>query len=193
MKKYIIIAAIILILSIALGVSIKSCSNLKQEKTRLENNQDILIKSNTLFKVKDSLNATKINALTLNLSSTKEYYQRLIKEAKEAGIKEGRINSITELGIITNDTIIIRLRDSIIIYDTLKCFDYNDEFMDMKGCIRNDSLSLNYSNTDSLIQFVSRVPKQWWFFKWGTKAIQQTIISKNPKTKFIYQRYIEIK
>jgi hypothetical protein len=193
MKKYLLTAAIILIISIALGVSIKSCSNLKEEKTRLENNQDVLIKSNTLFKVKDSLNATKINALTLNLSSAKEYYQRLIKEAKEAGVKEGRINSITELGTNTSDTIIVRLKDSIIIYDTLKCFDYNDEFMDMKGCIRNDSLSLNYSNTDSLIQFVSRVPKQWWFFKWGTKAIQQTIISKNPKTKFTYQKYIEIK
>ena len=75
MKKYIIIVAIILILSIALGISIKSCSNLKQEKARLENNQDVLIKDNTLFKVKDSLNATKINALTLNLSSAKEYYQ----------------------------------------------------------------------------------------------------------------------
>lgn len=193
MKKYIIIVAIILILSIALGVSIKSCSNLKQEKARLENNQDILIKSNTLFKVKDSLNATKINALTLNLSSAKEYYQRLIKEAKEAGIKEGRINSITELGTNTSDTIIVRIKDSIIIYDTLKCFNYNDEFMEMKGCIRNDSLSLNYSNTDTLIQFVSRVPKKWWFFKWGTKAIEQTIISKNPKTKFTYQKYIEIK
>ena len=36
----------------------------------------------------------------------------------------------------------------------------------MKGALRNDSLSLNYSNQDSLIQFVS-VPKQWWFFKWG--------------------------
>lgn len=193
MKKYIIIAIIFLTLIISLGISIKSCSNLKQEKARLENNQDVLIKSNTLFKTKDSLNATKIDALTLNLSSAKDYYQRLIKEAKEAGIKEGRINSITELGTNTSDTIIIRLRDSIIIYDTLKCFNYNDEFMAMKGCIRNDSLSLNYSNQDSLIQFVSRVPKQWWFFKWGTKAIQQTIISKNPKTKFTYQKYIEIK
>ena len=193
MKKYIVITVIILILSIALGISIKSCSNLKEEKARLENNQDTLIKSNTLFKIKDSLNATKINALTLNLSSAKEYYQRLIKEAKEAGIKEGRINSITELGTNTLDTIILTLKDSIIIYDTLKCFDYNDEFMEMKGCIRNDSLSLNYSNTDTLIQFVSRVPKKWWFFKWGTKAIEQTIVSKNPKTKFTYQKYIEIK
>jgi hypothetical protein len=193
MKKYIIIAIIFLTLIISLGISIKSCSNIEQDKARLENNQDVLIKSNTLFKVKDSLNATKINALTLNLSSAKEYYQRLIKEAKEAGIKKGRINSITELGTNTSDTIIVTLKDSIIIYDTLKCFDYNDEFMAMKGCIRNDSLSLNYSNTDTLIQFVSRVPKQWWFFKWGTKAIEQTIISKNPKTKFIYQKYIEIK
>ena len=194
MKKYLIISIIFLALIISLGISIKSCSNLKQEKARLENNQDVLIKSNTLFKVKDSLNATKINALTLNLSSAKEYYQRLIKEAKEAGIKEGRINSITELGTNTSDTIIVTLKDSIIIYDdTLKCFDYNDEFMAMKGCIRNDSLSLNYSNTDTLIQFVSRVPKKWWFFKWGTKAIEQTIISKNPKTKFTYQKYIEIK
>ena len=193
MKKYIVIAAIILILSIVLGISIKSCSNLKEEKARLENNQDVLIKDNTLFKTKDSLNATKIDALTLNLSSAKEYYQRQIKEAKEAGIKEGRINSITELGTNTLDTIILTLKDSIIIYDTLKCFDYNDEFMEMKGCIRNDSLSLNYSNTDTLIQFVSRVPKKWWFFKWGTKAIEQTIVSKNPKTKFTYQKYIEIK
>ena len=193
MKKNIVIIVIILILSIALGISIKSCSNLKQEKARLENNQDTLIKSNTLFKTKDSLNATKINALTLNLSSAKDYYQRLIKEAKEAGIKEGRINSITELGTTTSDTIIVTLKDSIVIYDTLKCFDYNDEFMAMEGCIKNDSLSLNYSNQDSLIQFVSRVPKQFWFFKWGTKAIQQTIISKNPKTTFTYQKYIEIK
>ena len=193
MKKNIVIIVIILILSIALGISIKSCSNLKQEKARLENNQDTLIKSNTLFKIKDSLNATKINALTLNLSSAKDYYQRLIKEAKEAGIKEGRINSITELGTTTSDTIIVTLKDSIVIYDTLKCFDYNDEFMAMEGCIKNDSLSLNYSNQDSLIQFVSRVPKQFWFFKWGTKAIQQTIISKNPKTTFTYQKYIEIK
>ena len=193
MKKYIILAIIFLVLIISLGVSVKSCSNLKQEKVKLENNQDVLIKSNTLFKIKDSLNATKINALTLNLSSAKEYYQRLIKDAKQAGIKEGRINSITEFGTNTLDTIIIRLKDSIIIYDTLKCFNYNDEFMVMKGCIKNDSLSLNYSNTDTLIQFVSRVPKQWWFFKWGTKAIQQTIISKNPKTQFTYQKYIEIK
>ena len=193
MKKYIIIAVIFLLLIISLGISIKSCSSLKQEKARLETNQDVLIKQNTTFKTKDGLSASKINALTLNLSSTKEYYSNLIKEAEKAGIAAKRITSITEVGIITRDTIIVRLIDSIFLKDTIKCFDYNDNYMAMQGCIKKDSLTLNYSNQDSLIQFVSIVPKQWLCFKWGVKAINQTIVSKNPKTIFIYQKYIEIK
>ena len=193
MKKYIIIGIVFLLMLIGLSISIKSCSSLKQEKARLETNQDVLIKQNATFKTKDGLNASKINALTLNLSSTKEYYSNLIKEAEKAGLAAKRITSITEVGTITRDTIIVRLIDSIFLKDTLKCFDYNDNYMAMQGCIKKDSLTLNYCNQDSLIQFVNIVPKQWWFIKWGVKAINQTIVSKNPKTTFIYQKYIEIK
>ena len=193
MKKYIIIGIVFLLMLIGLTISIKSCSSLRKEKETLETNQDVLIKQNTTFKTKEGLNASKINALTLNLSSTKEYYSNLIKEAEKAGIVPKRITSITEVGTVTRDTIIVRLIDSIFLKDTIKCFDYNDNYMAMQGCIKKDSLSLNYSNRDSLIQFVSIVPKQWLCFKWGVKAINQTIVSKNPKTTFIYQKYIEIK
>ena len=193
MKKYIVIAVIFLLLIISLGISIKSCSNLRKEKETLETNQAVLIKQNETFKTKDNLSATKINALTMNLSSTKEYYSNLIKEAEKAGIAAKRINSITEVGTVTRDTLIINIRDSIFLKDTIKCFDYNDNYMSMQGCIKKDSLTLNYSNQDSLIQFVSIVPKQWLCFKWGVKAINQTIVSKNPKTTFLYQKYIEIK
>ena len=179
MKKYIIIGIAFLLMLIGLTISIKSCSSLRKDKERLENNQDVLIKENTKFKTKDGLNVSKINALTLNLSSTKEYYSNLIKEAEKAGLAAKRVTSITEVGTVTKDT--------------LKCFDYKDNFFTINGCLKKDSLSINYSNQDSLIQFVSIVPKKWLFFTWGTKAIQQTIISKNPKTTFIYQKYIEIK
>lgn len=193
MKKYVIIAIIFLTLIISLGISIKSCSSLRKDKERLENNQDVLIKENTKFKTKDGLNATKINALTLNLSSTKEYYSNLIKEAEKAGIAAKKLTSITEVGTVTKDTLRIKVRDTIYLKDTLKCFDYNDSFFAINGCLKKDSLSLNYSNQDSLIQFVSIVPKKWLCFKWGVKAINQTIVSKNPKTTFFYQKYIEIK
>ena len=193
MKKYIIIGIVFLLMLIGLSISIKSCSNLRKEKETLETNQDVLIKQNATFKTKDNLSASRINALTLNLSSTKEYYANLIKEAEKAGLAAKRITSITEVGTVTRDTIIVRLTDSIFLKDTLKCFNYNDNYMAMQGCIKKDSLTLNYFNQDSLIQFVSIVPKQWLCFKWGVKAINQTIISKNPKTTFIYQKYIEIK
>ena len=193
MKKYIIALVIFLLLIISLGISIKSCSSLRKEKETLEINQDVLIKQNTTFKTKEGLNASKINALTLNLSSTKEYYSNLIKEAEKAGLAPKRVASITEVGTVTKDTLRIKVRDTIYLRDTLKCFNYEDNFFTLNGCIKKDSLSLNYSNRDSLIQFVSIVPKQWLCFKWGVKAIQQTIVSKNPKTTFIYQKYIEIK
>ena len=193
MKKYIIIGIAFLLMLIGLTISIKSCSSLRKDKERLENNQDVLIKENTKFKTKDGLNVSKINALTLNLSSTKEYYSNLIKEAEKAGLAAKRVTSITEVGTVTKDTLRIKVRDTIYLKDTLKCFDYKDNFFTINGCLKKDSLSINYSNQDSLIQFVSIVPKKWLFFTWGTKAIQQTIISKNPKTTFIYQKYIEIK
>lgn len=193
MKKYIIIGIAFLLMLTGLTISIKSCSTLRKEKETLEVNQDVLIKQNATFKTKEGLSASRINALTLNLSSTKEYYSNLIKEAEKAGLAAKRITSITEVGTITRDTIIVRLTDSIFLKDTIKCFDYNDNYMAMQGCIKKDSLTLNYFNQDSLIQFVSIVPKQWLCFKWGVKAINQTIVSKNPKTTFLYQKYIEIK
>lgn len=193
MKKNLALLGIILIASIGIGLWVNDYINLSREKDRLENNQDILIKENTLFKTKDRLNATEINALTLDIASTKEYYKSLVIQAKQAGIEEGRINSITVVGSITKDTIRLKVRDTIYLQDTLKCFDYKDKFFTIDGCLKRDSVRINYSNRDSLIQVVSRVPKKWWFFKWGTKAIRQTIISSNPKTEFNYQKYIEIK
>ena len=160
MKKYIIIGVIFLALVLSLGISIKSCSNLKQEKVKLENNQDVLIKENTKFKTKDGLNATKINSLTMDLSSTKDYYKNLVVEAKAAGIKEGRITSITQVATVTTDTLRIKVRDTIYLKDTLKCFNYKDKFFTINGCLKRDSINLNYSNVDSLDQFVSIVPKK---------------------------------
>ena len=45
----------------------------------------------------------------------------------------------------------------------------------------------------SLFQVVHRVPKQWLFFRWGTKAIRQEVVSSNPHTKIVYSEYIELK
>ncbi|MFR4044610.1 MAG: DUF6549 family protein [Odoribacter splanchnicus] len=38
-----------------------------------------------------------------------------------------------------------------------------------------------------------RVPRRLWFIRWGTKAIRQEIISRNPYSRIAYTEYIELK
>jgi len=76
--------------------------------------------------------------------------------------------------------------------DTIRCLDYQDNYLTFKGCDEGDLLKADIFIVDTLVQFVHRVPKQWWFFKWGTKAIRQEVLSKNPHTKITYTEYIEL-
>ncbi|WP_350308236.1 DUF6549 family protein [Gabonibacter massiliensis] len=46
---------------------------------------------------------------------------------------------------------------------------------------------------DTLVQIVYRVPRKFLFIRWGTKAIRQEVISKNPYSKITYSRYIELR
>ena len=61
--------------------------------------------------------------------------------------------------------------------------------------------SMSYTGTsshivqsrDTLVQIVHRVPKRFLFFRFGTKAIRQEVVSMNPHTKVAYADYIELK
>ena len=63
----------------------------------------------------------------------------------------------------------------------------------MEGCLFNGEFSGLIVSRDTLVQVVHRVPRQWLFFKWGTKGIRQEIMSKNPHTEITYAEYIELK
>ena len=38
-----------------------------------------------------------------------------------------------------------------------------------------------------------KISQLWLFFRWGTKAIRQEVVSSNPHTKIVYSEYIELK
>lgn len=48
-------------------------------------------------------------------------------------------------------------------------------------------------DVDTLDQAVHRVPHRFWFIKWGTKAIRQDIVCRNPYSQITYSEYIELK
>ncbi|WP_353739197.1 DUF6549 family protein, partial [Muribaculum intestinale] len=59
--------------------------------------------------------------------------------------------------------------------------------------IRGRDVELDVVSCDTIKQIIHRVPKKFWFIKWGCKAIRQEVVSTNPHTKITYTEYIELK
>ena len=188
-----ILIRIIALLVIIIAFCIIRMGRDKLENKLLNESNETLMSSFETYKTKKSLNAIKTQRLVIDRDDLKSDYPLLFETAKDAGIKPRRIKSISDLSTTTKYEIVTRIRDSVVYIDTIKCFNYVDPWLKASGCIRKDTILLSYKSLDTLIQIISRVPKKWWFFRYGTKGFNQTIISKNPNTEFEYLRFIEVK
>lgn len=72
-------------------------------------------------------------------------------------------------------------------------FSHHTPWVHIEGEVRRDTLLLDYHSIDTLHQIVHRVPRKFLFFRFGTKAIRQEIVSSNPYTKIVYSEYIELR
>ena len=138
--------------------------------------------------------AAKMDILELNTREIKKVFPQVIKDIESLDIKLGRVNNYSNTVIHHEKEIVKELRDSVVL-DTirLKIFDYTDEFYNVTGNILDDSIRMNIVSTDSLIQVVYRGkrPKPWlWFF--SPRPLEQIIQSKNPDSKIIYSKSIQI-
>ena len=83
---------------------------------------------------------------------------------------------------------------NVVYVDSLKHFEWRDlPWVAVAGTIRNGMVDLDVASVDTLMQIVHRVPKRFLFFRYGTKAIRQEVVSKNPHTRIVYSEYIELK
>jgi hypothetical protein len=138
--------------------------------------------------------AAKMNVLELNTREIKKVFPQVIKDIESLDIKLGRVNNYSNTVIRHEKEIVKVLRDSVVL-DTVqvKIFDYTDEFYKVTGNILKDSIRMNIVSTDSLIQVVYRGkrPKPWlWFL--SSRPLEQVIQSKNPDSKIIYSKNIQI-
>ena len=109
-------------------------------------------------------------------------------------------------GAETAASIKTRLKDSIVfvqvydtianevrgyVRDTIKCFNYDDGWIEAHGCIYNNNvLDAEFTSRDTLTMVAYRVPKRFLFIKYGTKRIEMSVTSTNPHTKINYAKYI---
>jgi hypothetical protein len=165
----------------------------RSERKRFQANQSSLLEDVTRYKTKDSLNVASIQSLTLSVDEFKTYNSDLTKSVKSLGLKVNRLQSAASTGTVTNTKIKADLKDSLKNGGNIKCLEYKDPYLTVDGCIVNDVFEGEIESRDTIDQFVHRVPKKFLFIKYGTKAIRQEVLSRNPHTNITYSKYIELK
>lgn len=205
MKKIIFILVALLVAITAFN-KIKS---LKEENTRLRNNQDILLTENQVitsknqkYKVSDSLNAIKVSELEFTLNEYKRYKAEDLKIIKQLKTGKSDLQKVISSQTKTITSLYAALNDSIKIdtimnqIDTLRCFDYKSKWIDIKGCINKDTVDLQIKNRESLKIVETIIYKRFLGFLWKTSKVkkrQVDIVSENPNTEIVGCEYISIK
>lgn len=195
MKKTLIITLIIAFLIAA--VEFIAISKIRRERDRYKANQTALLADVEHYKTESGLNAASVQKLTLTNDELKKNYDEVVKTAEDLKINVKRLQSVSNTSTETSLSVKAPIHDTIVIrdgvIDRLSTFYWQDAWTEVSGEIENDSVSLDICSTDTLVQFVHRVPHKFWFIKWGCKAIKQNIVSKNPHTNITYTEYIELK
>lgn len=197
MKKYLIIICLALaVLCAWLGQALSRCN---KDRERLQNNQNTLMQEVRLYETKLGESAASVQRLQLTKDELEGKYKAICQEAEDLGIKLKRLQSVSQTTTQAEIHAKAEIRDSIVykpeihLVDTLKAFCWKDPpWAFVEGVIDSGKVDLSISTNDTIIQIVHRVPKKFWFFRFGTKAIRQEVISKNPHNRIRYSEYIEL-
>lgn len=192
MKKYIILAAIIMAVAAAFWFQQKRINNLTVERDKYRSNTETLLQDVRTYQTKDSLNAAKVGNLELKLSEYKKYRADDAALIKSLQTKNRDLQRVTTAQMETINELRANVWDSIVylpgdtVTTVLRCIEYSDKWVDFDGCIINNTFSGKIITRDSLLITESVQYKRWLGFLWKTKRIKNRefdIVSKNPNSK----------
>lgn len=192
MKKYLILAAIILAVAAAFWVQHVKIKRLTEERDRYRSNTEILLQDVKTYQTKDSLNAIKVGNLELSLAEYKKYRADDLALIKTLRAKNRDLERVTTTQMETINELRATVRDSVVylpgdtVVTVLRCIEYSDKWVDLDGCIINNTFSGKIITRDSLLITESVQYKRWLGFLWKTKRIKNRefdIVSKNPNSK----------
>ena len=200
MKKYLILAAIIMAIAAAFWVQQKRINNLTVERDKYRSNTETWLQDVRTYQTKDSLNAAKVGNLELKLSEYKKYRADDAALIKSLQAKNRDLQRVTTAQIETINELRANVRDSIVYLpgDTttvLRCIEYSDKWVDLYGCIINNTFSGKIITRDSLLIAETVQYKRFLGFLWKTKKIKNReidVVSKNPATKILGVEFVTI-
>ena len=202
MKKYLILAAIILAVAAAFWVQHVKIKRLTEERDRYRSNTEILLQDVKTYQTKDSLNAIKVGNLELSLAEYKKYRADELALIKTLQAKNRDLERVTTTQMETINELRATVRDSVVylpgdtVTTVLRCVDIVEPWFELHGCATPDGqFTGTHINRDSLLIVETVQYKRFLGFLWKTKRIKNReidVVSKNPATKILGVEFVTI-
>lgn len=202
MKKYLILAAIILAVAAAFWVQHVKTKRLTEERDRYRSNTEILLQDVKTYQTKDSLNAIKVGNLELSLAEYKKYRADDLALIKTLRVKNRDLERVTTTKMETINELRATVRDSVVylpgdtVTTVLRCVDIVEPWFELHGCATPDGqFTGTHINRDSLLIVETVQYKRFLGFLWKTKKIKNReidVVSKNPATKILGVEFVTI-
>jgi len=186
---------ILLIISIMVSLWLaKELVQTKQNYNRVKQSFADSGKELIQFRTRNGKLASQLDVLQFRNAEINKIFPEIIAEIKNLKIKNRLATQFSETIIQNQIEISTELQDTII-EDSIKVqvFDYKDEFYKIKGQIESDSINLQITSSDSIIQVVYKGSRNRpWLWILSKRKLEQVIYSKNPNSEIQYSRVIEI-
>ena len=185
----------------ALWVQQSRIKRLTDERDKYRSNTETLLQDVRTYQTKDSLNAAKVGNLELKLSEYKKYRADDAALIKSLQTKNRDLQRVTTAQMKTINELRANVRDSIVylpgdtVTTVLRCIEYSDKWVDLDGCIINNTFSGKIITRDSLLIAETVQYKRFLGFLWKTKKIKNReidVVSKNPATKILGVEFVTI-
>ena len=196
--KGLIAAALVAIFSV-ITVQYRTIQRLTDDRDKYRNNTTALLSDVETFKVRDSLNAARVESLELTV---REYERFRADDAALIKALTAKNRTLAAVNKAQSQTIIdLRAvpRDTVVVVDSVRvpaiAVHCGDIWYDFDGLLTADQFSGTLANRDSLILAESVKYKRFLGFLWKTRKIQDRrvdVVCKNPHTTILGVEHIII-
>lgn len=198
MKKYLFLAAVAIVAALAVIWADRKIEQLTAERDRYAGNTAALLSDIERYRVRDSLNAARVQSLELTVKEYERFRAddaALIKQLKQrnrdlAAVNKTQSQTIIDLRATPVDTVVL-VRDSII--TPAVAVHCGDAWYNFDGLLTKDEFTGKMEHRDSLLLVESVRYKR--FLWWKTKRVkdrQLDCVSKSPHNSIIGLEYVVI-
>lgn len=168
------------------------------ERDKYQQNTNTLLSDIKRIQIDSSTMAIDVKTLRFTLDEYKQYRTEDAKLIKNMGIRIKDLEATAKQNIIVNAPIQAEIRDTLILRDTISQFistvKMKNPHLTLNCIIENDTMKGTIVLPVNLHQAIWAEYKHrflWW--RWGLKAIHQSVGSDNPYVQINYSEFINIK